>query len=53
MKKVASCRGGGEGKGYSLIYKPRKYVPSQRVGVLGLFGLKTGIHFAHYGNVRT
>ena len=48
MKKVASCPGG-----YSLIYKPYKYVPSQRGGVLGLFGLKTGIHFAYYGSVRT
>ena len=53
MKKVASCRGGGGGKGYTLIYKPFKYVPSQRGGVLGLFGLKTGIHFAYYGSVRT
>ena len=23
--------------------------PPQRVGFLGLFGLKTGIHFAHFG----
>ena len=27
----------------------RKYVPPHRVGFLGLFGLKTGIHFAHFG----
>ena len=24
-------------------------MPPQRVGVWGLFGLKTGIHFAHFG----
>jgi len=37
-------RYGGE---YSL--KPYRYVPPQRVGVLGCFGLKTGIDFAHFG----
>ena len=31
------------------LYKPCKYVPPQRVWSLGLFGLKTGIHFAHFG----
>ena len=25
------------------------YVPPNRVGFLGRFGLKTGIHFAHFG----
>ena len=30
------------------IYKPYKYVPPQRVGFLGLFGLKTGINFVHF-----
>ena len=29
------------------IYKPYRYVPPQRVGFLCLFGLKTGIDFAH------
>ena len=33
--------------GYSLI--PYRYVPPHRVGFLCLFGLKTGIHFAHFG----
>ena len=31
------------------FYKPCGHVPPQRVGFLGLFGLKTGIHFAHFG----
>ena len=30
-------------------YKPYQYVPPHRVGFLGRFGLKTGIHFAHVG----
>ena len=36
------------GWGYSL-YKPYRYVPPHRVGFLRRFGLKTGIHFAHFG----
>ena len=32
--------------GYSLIF-----VLPHRVGFLGRFGLKTGIHFAHFGLV--
>ena len=35
--------------GGTPLYEPYKYVPPQRVGVLGLFSLKTGIHFAHFG----
>ena len=31
------------------LYKPHRYVPPHTVGFLGLFGLKTGIHFAHFG----
>ena len=31
------------------LYKSYRYVPPQRVWFLGLFGLKTGIHFAHFG----
>ena len=32
----------------TLLYNPNRYVPLQRVGFLGLFGLKTGIDFAHF-----
>ena len=32
-----------------LPYKTCRYVPTQRQWFLGLFGLKTGIHFAHFG----
>ena len=39
--------GGGGGRS-SPLYKPYKYVPSQRVGFLNRFGLKTGIDFAHF-----
>ena len=31
------------------LYKPYRYVPPQRVGILSSFGLKTGIHFSHFG----
>ena len=45
---MTSCihysRGGG-----TPLYKPYRYVPTQRVRFLVLFGLKTGIHFAHFG----
>ena len=37
-------RGGG-----TPLYKPYRYVPPHRVGFLRRFGLKTGIHFAHFG----
>ena len=41
---------GPRGKGESTpLYKPYKYVPSHRIWFLGLFGLKTGIHFAQFG----
>ena len=33
----------------SLIYKLYRYVPPHQVGFLHRFGLKTGIHFAHFG----
>ena len=38
-----------ESRGGTPLYKPHRYVPSQRVRFLGLFGLKTGMHFAHFG----
>ena len=31
------------------LYKLYRYVPPHRVGFLRRFGLKTGIHFAHFG----
>ena len=31
------------------LYKLYRYVPSHRVGFLRRFGLKTGIHFVHFG----
>ena len=38
--------GGGGGTPLNELYK---YVPPHRVGFLHRFGLKTGIHFAHFG----
>ena len=35
--------------GGTLLYKLCRYVPPHRVGFLRGFGLKTGIHFAHFG----
>ena len=40
--------GGGGGRGTPL-YKPYRYVPPQSGRVLRRLGLKTGIHFAHFG----
>ena len=45
---VARPVGGGGGEG-TLLYKLCRYVPPHRVGFFGGFGLKTGIHFAHFG----
>ena len=36
-------------EGYSLLYRLYRYVPPHQVGFLRRFGLKTGIHFAHFG----
>ena len=38
--------GGGGG---TPVYKPYRYVPPRQVAFLGRFGLKTSIHFAHFG----
>ena len=38
----------GSGGGNPL-YKLYRYVPPHRIGFLLCFGLKTGIHFAHFG----
>ena len=34
--------------GTTPLYKPYRYVPPHREGVLRRFGLKTDIHFAHF-----
>ena len=34
---------------WTPLYKLYRYVPPHRVGFLRRFGLKTGIHFAHFG----
>ena len=39
----------GGGGGVTPLYKSYRYVPPQRVWFVGLFSLKTGIHFAHFG----
>ena len=36
-------------RGGTPLYKLYRYVPPHRVGFLHCFGLKTGIHFAHFG----
>ena len=43
-----SKTGGGGG---TPVYKPKMYVPPQRVGFLTRFGLKTGIDSAHWSGV--
>ena len=40
---------GPRGGGGTPLYKLYKKVPPHRVGFLCRFGLKTGIHFAHFG----
>ena len=37
------------GEGGTTLYKLYRYVPPRRVGFLRRFGLKTSIHFAHFG----
>ena len=37
------------GGGVTPLYKLYKYVPLHKVGFLSRFGLKTSIHFAHFG----
>ena len=43
---LIQARGGGGG---TPLYKLYRHVPPHRVGFLRRFGLKTGIHFAHFG----
>ena len=40
--------GGGGGEGGTPLYRPYRYVPPQREGILRRFGLITGIDFAHF-----
>ena len=35
--------------GVLRLNKPNRNVPPHRVGFLSCFGLKTGIHFTHFG----
>ena len=37
------------GVGVLRLNKPNRNVPPHRVGFLSCFGLKTGIHFTHFG----
>ena len=37
------------GREGTALYKLYRYVPPHRLGFLSRFGLKTGIHFAHFG----
>ena len=39
------------GGGGTPLYKLYRYVPPHRVGFLRRFGLKTGIHSAHFGSM--
>ena len=40
------------GDGDVTLYKLYRYVPPRRQGFLRRFGLKTSIHFAHFGGNR-
>ena len=46
INKPIGSRGGERG---TPLCKPYRYVQPQRVWFGGRFGLKTGIHFAHFG----
>ena len=49
MHRKLSLVSSGGGRGTTL-FKPYRYVPAGQKGmVLGLFSLKMGIHFAHFG----
>ena len=39
----------GGGGGGTPLYNPYRYLPPQRAGFLRRFGVKTGIHLAHFG----
>ena len=46
---VSIIERGGVKQGGTPLYKLSKYVPPHQVGFLCHFGLKMGIHFAHFG----
>ena len=44
--KIVYDPGGGGG---TPLYNPYRYLPPHRAGFLRRFGVKTGIHLAHFG----
>ena len=50
LRLLYTCIWGGGG--VTPLYKPYRYVPPHRVGFLRCFGLKMGVHFAHFGLER-
>ena len=48
IRETLSGCGNPGGRG-TLLDKPYRYVPPQRVGFLSRFGLKTGTDFVHFG----
>ena len=46
LESLLAWPGGGGG---TPLFKPQRYVLSQRVGVLWHFDLKTGIDLAYFG----
>ena len=45
LEVVGILPGGGD----TPLYKLHRYVPPHQLGFLHRFGLKMGIHFAHFG----
>ena len=48
VSSVGGGRAGGGGGLFLIFALPYKYMPSQRVWVLHLFGLRTDIDFTHF-----
>ena len=48
-KRKKKHRGWIFGPGDTPLFQLYRYVPPHQVGFLRRFGLKTGIHFAHFG----
>ena len=49
ITRISLNRGPVPSRVGTLLFKPYRYAPPQRVWFLGPFGLKTGIHFARLG----